>query len=583
MSPTSLQNVRLAIGLVQGLFLYLLYEAATSKVWPATDGPLFAALMTMGFFVPLVAIAGLGKLPRPKFLIWILVAAVFCAGVGFYDVFRMPFQTYGSDVPRAVPYFGAAALAGMLLIAHTLIVAAEDDQRLRASYPTHFDLAWKHGLQIALAVLFVGALWLLLLLGAELFRLLKIDFVKKLLEKPLFWIPVTAVGAAYALQLTDVRSDIVRGARTLLLILMSWLLPVIVVFVVCFLIALPFTGLEPLWNTKFATGTLLLACAALIILINASYQDGQHETAVALRYFRITGAVLLAPLVLIAAYALALRVNQYGWTPSRVVSAACVAVAAWYAVGYLYAALRTGIALRAIEGTNFSAALAIIVVALALSTPLADPLRLSVNSQLARLDAGRVSPVQFDYNFFRFQAGRYGREALQQLAGRTEGENASVTANLARQALALRDRPNLFSSTVRTPSVDVRLSNIDVVHPKGRPFPRELLEQEWKTPPRAARPPECVTTGRYVCRAAFIDLDGDGREEILLFETYGGGAFRQGNDQSWVFLGRLSNTGCDGFFHRLLETNFEAVQPEIKDIRVGSQRVRIMPNCEPQQ
>src|SRR5687768_6313535 len=103
MTPIAMQNLRLDIGFAQGLFLYLLYEAFTSKAWPATDGPLFAALMTVGFFVPLVAIAGLGKLPRRKLLIWLGVAAILCAGVGYYDIFRLPFKSYGADIARIVP------------------------------------------------------------------------------------------------------------------------------------------------------------------------------------------------------------------------------------------------------------------------------------------------------------------------------------------------------------------------------------------------------------------------------------------------------------------------------------------------
>jgi hypothetical protein len=130
--------------------------------------------------------------------------------------------------------------------------------------------------------------------------------------------------------------------------------------------------------------------------------------------------------------------------------------------------------------------------------------------------------------------------------------------------------------------VDYRLSNIDVVYPKGRAFPRALLEQEWKREWRGPRPPDCVT-GSRVCRAAFIDLDGDGREEILLFDRQSGGAFRQASDQTWVFLGSFDYLGCSTVFDRLTETGVSAIEPQLKDIQVGTQRLRITPRCEIQQ
>jgi hypothetical protein len=57
-----------------------------------------------------------------------------------------------------------------------MIVSGEADRKFIASYPIHFDTSWKHGVQFVLAVLFVGLFWGLLFLGAELFRLVRIEF-----------------------------------------------------------------------------------------------------------------------------------------------------------------------------------------------------------------------------------------------------------------------------------------------------------------------------------------------------------------------------------------------------------------------
>jgi hypothetical protein len=54
--------------------------------------------------------------------------------------------------------------------------------------------------------------------------------------------------------------------------------------------------------------------------------------------------------------------------------------------------------MKTLEATNIAMAFVVIVVLLALCTPLADPRRLSVEDQVARLETGKVKPEAFDYN-----------------------------------------------------------------------------------------------------------------------------------------------------------------------------------------
>ena len=90
-------------------------------------------------------------------------------------------------------------------------------------------------------------------LGAALFELIKVHFLTELIKKPWFAIPATVMACTSAIHVTDVRAGIVRGARTLKLTLLSWLLPLMVLITGAFLAALLFTGLEPLWSTRRAT------------------------------------------------------------------------------------------------------------------------------------------------------------------------------------------------------------------------------------------------------------------------------------------------------------------------------------------
>src|SRR5262249_55981715 len=161
------------------------------------------------------------------------------------------------------------------------------------------DVSWKQGIQLALAACFVGAFWAMLWLGAEMFQLINIEFLADLIKKGWFAAPATTLVFAYALHVTDVRAGLVRGKRALALNRLSWLLPVMTLMTVAFLLALPFTGLEPLWSTRSATGILLAAAAALIFLINDAYQDGGIENAAVaiVRHAGTVAALALVPLV----------------------------------------------------------------------------------------------------------------------------------------------------------------------------------------------------------------------------------------------------------------------------------------------
>jgi hypothetical protein len=67
---------RTAIALLQGLALSELYQAFENRVWPATDGLVFAPLLAVAIFVPVILLSGLSNL-RPRTLaVWIIAAAL---------------------------------------------------------------------------------------------------------------------------------------------------------------------------------------------------------------------------------------------------------------------------------------------------------------------------------------------------------------------------------------------------------------------------------------------------------------------------------------------------------------------------
>jgi hypothetical protein len=578
--------IRLAVGLLQGVALLMLYQAYEQKTWPATDGYVFAPLVAVAVFVPLIVISALGHLRLLTLVAWAVVATLLCAGLAMNDIFRDPVSySAASPIPNVLPSWVTWwSLAAILFIIHTLTISAEADRKLIASYPTQFDIAWKQGVQFVLAACFVGLLWGLLSLGAELFHLIKLEFLAELLKQSTFSIPVRALAFSYAIHVTDVRAGIVRGTRTLALTLMSWLLPLMAVLGAAFVVALRFTGLDPLWSTRHAASNLLGIAVALIFLINAVYQDGRAETRAAaiLRYASQLAALVLAPLVALAGYGLMLRVAQHGWTPERIGLAACVIVAACYAVGYFLAALHPTASMAWLEPTNIVTSLVIVGVLLALGTPVADPTRISVADQLSRLQAGTVKPVDFDFSFLRLRAGRYGTRALEQLAADTQGPQASVIAERANRTLHAKTVLEIGrEAPQRLVTPEQRMLQITVISPNGAKLPEEFVQRDWNVFPQRWRLPNCLFSNKR-CDAILTDLDGDGQPEILLFDTSvsGAAAFRKGRaDATWIYLGIILNANCAGVRDALRAGQFEMTEPALKEITANGQRLHVSPAC----
>jgi hypothetical protein len=575
MSRKSLAAIRAVLGLAQGALLYVLYNVDDAKVWPGTDAQVFAPLVLAAVFVPTLAVAGLGNLRLPSFAIWIGGALAAIAALGAYDIFHDPIGGpfgFGSGAePARVPSLPLwlAAAAG-LFISHVLIVSGDADRAVIAKYPQYFDVAWKHAVQAALAGAFAVALWVLLFLGAALFYLIGITFFEELLRKPWFSIPVTTLALAAAVHVTDVQAGIVRGVRTLALTLLSWLLPLFALITAGFLVTLLFTGLGPLWNTRHAADLVLVTAAALIVLINAAYQDGRHPAALVLRYAAVVAAVALTPLVVIAGYAVFLRVNQYGWTPDRIAAAACVVVAACYAAGYGLAAAARGPWLQRIEVANVVTSVVILAAILALFSPAADPLRISVADQVARLEDGRTPVQKFDFRFLRFRGGRYGMAALDRLRQLQGGPDAARIAAKATAALALKNRYDAPENAPVTPTD--RAANITVVYPKGQSLPAAFLQQE------SERYDYCLSDDSK-CDAVMVDLDGDGAAEILLsVKPHGYFRVYKETGGKWRHLGALdASSGCNGVRDALLAGNFELIAPAFKDVKAAGAILQVRP------
>jgi hypothetical protein len=379
----------------------------------------------------------------------------------------------------AWPYIWSWPYASLFLaiaIAAPLFQTARDEGGWRFPYPTVHRHAWTNVVLWFACWAFVGIVFLLAWLLAALFDLIGIDLLIRLLEKD--WVAAGLLGAALggSLGLLRERDRVIRLLQRVVTAVLGVLAPVLGTGLALFLVALPFTGLDALWDATKSTTPILLGCIiAALILSNAVIGDGPEDVADdrALRWGATALALVILPLAVIAAIATALRVGQYGFTPDRLWALTFVAIACAYGIAYLAAVIRRrqGWA-DAARPANLGLAFVLGGIALFLATPILSFNAISTRDQVARLETGRIAPEKFDWAALAFDFGEPGRRAVRRLA-------ASHRPDVARLAGKAASADNRWSLTIDQGAA-ARATRLDRhlrILPRQVPLPVGLREK----------------------------------------------------------------------------------------------------------
>lgn len=346
----------------------------------------------------------------PAALIFALACAGVAAGIVWWN--GNPDQWGGGDGWRMF------SLAMALAIAAPLFQAARDAGGFRFGYASVHDHAWTNIVLWVACWVFVGITWALAWLLASLFRLIEIEFLYTLLQKD--WFGRCLIGLAFGggLGLLREHDFVVRLLQRVVTTVLSVLAPVLAAGLVIFLLALPFTGLAPLWKAD-ATVILLICAAGALVLANAVIGTAreQERNFPLLRYGAMALAVVILPLAVIAAIAIGLRIGQYGFTPERLWALTFVVIASAFGVAYIVSLARGRLDwAEKVRPANLVLAVALCGIALLLATPLVSFNAISTRDQVARLESGRLTPERFDWRALAFDFGEPGKQALKRLA-----------------------------------------------------------------------------------------------------------------------------------------------------------------------
>ena len=296
--------------------------------------------------------------------------------------------------------------------------------------------------------------------------------------------------------------------------------------ILLFVVALPVRGLSGLFGTLSTAGVILAMIAAMTTLVSAALDSSDREAQIGpvLRGAIQALVVLLPILAVIAVYAVAERVSQYGWSPDRLAAMSVAVIGAAYAVTYSAAvALRRDWTGR-IRQANIAVAIGIMALSAAWLSPLLNPQRLAVASQIGRYVQGTVTAGELDLWAMGREWGKAGArgvsrlEAMNAEVGKTDDDLAERLSVLDK-AQTRGEFENWAPPTNRIAVIE-RLQTAVQVHPPGSRIPDNLFDQtaplqldQWSE--------ACGNTtpgGRTGCHALLTDLLPElGGIEILLF------------------------------------------------------------------
>jgi hypothetical protein len=571
----------IAVALVQGTLLRWLHHLADRDAGPWSELSFLLPAYACTVGVPLAYYLLRSKVRGAALAMRLILVTVGLAGTAFYVgwVNGPVGSLYPSASGSIFLYFVLAVLGWFIslpFLSLGLRGASTAD-----GYTVLFDEAWRLAITLAFAALFTQVFWALLSLFVALFESIHITWPKQIIWTRRFAYPATCVAASFAIGLTDVQPEMFRALRRLLLTVLRWLTVLASAIVLLFLGAVVVEGVTALWKTNFASAGLISTSLMLVTLYNAVYQDGREpERLPRALAWPVRAALIVGPaLAGLAFWALALRIRQHGVSEDRLQALVVVTILAGYLVGYALVAAFATQAPFAVRHVNVVMALAIVATLVAIHSPLADLKRVATAAQLRRMP---VDGDKFDFRYLRFDLGRHGLRALQDLSR----SGTRRVATLAERALAEANTGGTWPFPGQRPLAEdrTRFATRFEVYPDGTALPADLIDVlfgiykagSWQLP--------CIDRGAQ-CMALLVDLDHDGREEVVVPVMPEGTVYARESER-WIKVGRLQPGHYqtpESLRPELLDQKVQSLPPSpFGGLRIGENEFSFMP-CAPQE
>ena len=579
----SLHGFIVLVALLLGLALYLAQLGREHHWGPFAELSGCVYWYTLVLAVPTTMTLSVQRLADARF--WQQVAGV-TAAYALLATWAAWSATGAPDLrsERVLTPFALTAAAGLFVLLPYLQCRLTHgrwrapDQNL---YPELFEHAWQNGLTLLLVLPFVGLCWAVLWLWGALFALVRIEFFRELFGKTPFIYLATGTMVGLGILIARTQARPLQILRQVVFAVFRGLLPLLAFIALLFLVSLPFTGVEPLWQTRRATPILVSLVYLIVLFTNAVFQDcGSGDPARRPAYPRplwhlIQAALIVLPVYAgIALYSMGLRVDQYGWTSERFFGVLFVLLVNGHALGYAGTAVRSPreAPLRGVPRVNLALSLVSLAVVVAINSPLADPHRISVASQIERLRSEPKAEPQ-DLSYLRFDSGRRGYEALQALQRDPALASRGEFVALIGRVLASKSRWTEDNRPSTAGELRARLELAAGTAAPDDAWLQLLIDQVGLTP--------CMTDRRD-CLLLDRDLDGDGQAEHLLWQQNPASSYftcqvYTRRDGKWAMAGHFDGAGVKGtrLDAGLRAGRLETRPPRWPDVVVDGQRFQI--------
>ncbi len=470
-TPMVLRLSLAVIGALAGLSFWLLFDYLPEFV-DSVRGLIVAAAFAASLFSGLLLMVGqIRLLPALRYggaIASVSAVLLWWSSLRFSDVVAF------SD--SAQPFVAVFVLAQLplpfVLAQETARTGWRDDESL-------FDHAWSIFVRAITSWAFVGLFWLVIFLSDQLLSLVNFDYLGLVFEKSWIAMPLSGLVLGLSIAVLNELQNVVATLRRLALHLLRLLLPLVAIVVGLFIILVPFQGLDDVFGSLSAAGTMLVMAAGAVTLITAAV-DGRDADAAQSRIMVGSARILslLLPVIAgIAVFAIWQRVAQYGWTPARLAAAAISGIGFAYAVCYGLSVLRRQGWRGRVRRANRWLAIALIGLAILWLTPVLNVERISAKSQVARFLDGRVKVADLDVWSLGRDWGLAGKAGLAQIRALDNYPKQDLlNKRLARYDAGEsrwgfnRDLGDRSASEVR-----LQLAKILPVRPQGAVLPKAAL------------------------------------------------------------------------------------------------------------
>lgn len=563
-------SIYILIGFLQGGVAW-----AGFSFWP--DESQLAASLVFGTMTAF-AVIGLtlqltlgDRFNRQVLFLALILGAVFTL-VSVWLIYQMP------DLPRSSDNGAEILLVSWslcsILLAYILIPFVQAWTERKNGHYNYTDLyrhSWDNFFVLLVAAMLTVAFWLLIVLWAMLFKMVGILLFKDLFFSPLFIFISLPVVLSLGIRMALVHENIIGALRKIALSLCYFLMPLSAVITILFVLSLPFTGLQPIWDTGYSTPILLCLLGANILFINGIFQDGSIAPYRGGLSRLVEIATLSMPVyAAITIYSVYLRISQYGVTPNRFFLMVLVVVALCYSFAYSVAVFRRSqMWMGSIRQGNIYIALLISVLIILIHSPLMNPMAWSAKDQYQRLISQNISTADFDFGALKFKLGIPGHMYLQQL--RELPPENPLQAEIHGHILAVDAAQSYYqwkNNTENQPLADhVMIESID----GSTIVPETFID--------ALGAEHCRRTTCYVLA---IDLNRDAHEELIFFDMDEDWSapqlYVQVDNGEWVKQGAfgpsMGKTRRQELIEKLRNEPYQAVDQRYQSFKVGEEVYR---------